>query len=73
MTLNQLGRSVALQLDTAHRNSVVTDDKSDGNLLMWMAPVVDFDNHAVEVRFNRINSTACRPQHHRNSITDELI
>jgi hypothetical protein len=34
---------------------------------MWMAPVVDFDNHTVEVRFFRINSTERRPQHHRNS------
>jgi hypothetical protein len=27
---------------------------------------VDFDNHTVEVRQNRINSTERRPQHHRN-------
>jgi hypothetical protein len=33
---------------------------------MWMAPVVDFDNHTVEVRQNRINSTERRPQHHRS-------
>jgi hypothetical protein len=36
---------------------------------MWMAPVVDFDNHTVEVRQKRINSTERRPQHLCNCFT----